>query len=162
MLLPRTLAVLALAVAAFGQTPLVPPANIPYGISISTDAAKKAAAAAIAEARKNNWAMAVAVVDTGGYLVYFERMQDTQLGSVEIAIEKAKAAALFRRPTKSFQDTLAGGGDGLRMLGLTGAIPVAGGIPIIVDGKLIGAIGASGGNSDQDNRTAQAGATETK
>jgi glc operon protein GlcG len=162
MSLLRTLAALALTVAAFGQAPLVPPTNIPYGISISPDAAKKIAAAAIAEARKNNWAMAVAVVDTGGYLVYFERMPDTQLGSVEIAIGKAKSAALFRRPTKSFQDTLAGGGDGLRMLGLTGAVPVAGGIPIIVDGKLIGAVGASGGSSDQDNRTAEAGAASLK
>jgi len=106
--------------------------------------------------------MAVAVVDTGGYLVYFERMQDTQLGSVQIAMEKAKSAALFRRPTKSFQDTLAAGGDGLRILGLTGAVPVEGGIPIVVAGKVIGAVGASGGSSDQDGRTAQAGATAMK
>jgi uncharacterized protein GlcG (DUF336 family) len=162
MSLTRTLALLALGFAAFGQTPLVPPANVPYGISISSDAAKKIAAAAIAEARKNNWAMAVAVVDTGGYLVYFERMQDTQLGSVEISMEKAKSAALFRRPTKSFQDTLASGGVGLRILRLTGAVPVDGGIPIIVDGKLIGAVGASGGSSDQDGRTAQAGAAAMK
>ena len=157
-----TLLALALAVAAFGQTPLVPPPNVPYGVSISPDAAKKAAAAAIAEARKNNWAMAVAIVDTGGYLVYFERMPDTQLGSVQIAIEKAKSAALFRRATKSFQDTVAGGGAGLRILGLTGAVPVEGGIPLIVDGKLVGAIGASGGSSDQDGRTAQAGAGTVK
>jgi len=162
MPLKRSLIALALTAAAFGQTPLVPPPNVPYGIAISTDAAKKVAAAAIVEARKNNWTMAVAVVDTGGYLVYFERMQDTQLGSVEISIEKAKTAALFRRPTKSFQDTLAGGGEGLRILGLTGAIPVEGGIPIIVDGKLIGAVGASGGSSDQDGRTAQAGAAAMK
>lgn len=156
------LAVLALSIAAFGQTPLVPPANVPYGNPISADTAKKLAGAAIAEARKNNWAMAVAIVDTGGYLVYFERMQDTQLGSVEVSIEKAKSAALFRRPTKSFQDTVAGGGEGLRILRLTGAVPVEGGIPIIVDGKLIGAIGASGGSSDQDGRTAQAGVNATK
>jgi uncharacterized protein GlcG (DUF336 family) len=162
MPLIRTLAALAITAAAFGQAPLVPPANVPYGISISPDAAKKVAAAAIAEARKNNWAMAVAVVDTGGYLVYFERMPDTQLGSVQISIEKAKSAALFRRATKSFQDTLAGGGDGLRMLGLSGAVPVAGGIPLIVDGKVVGAVGASGGSSDQDNRTAQAGASSLK
>jgi len=162
MHLKRFLAAVALTVSAFGQTPLVPPANTPYGIAISTDAAKKVAAAAIAEARKNNWAMAVAVVDTGGYLVYFERMQDTQLGSVQIAMDKAKTAALFRRPTKSFQDTLAAGGDGLRILGLTGATPVEGGIPLIVDGKIIGAVGASGGSSDQDGRTAQAGAAATK
>jgi uncharacterized protein GlcG (DUF336 family) len=162
MPLIRTLAALALAVAAVGQTPLVPPANVPYGVSISADAAKKLAAAAIAEARKNNWAMAVAVVDTGGYLVYFERMPDTQLGSVEVSIEKARSAALFRRPTKAFQDTVAAGGEGLRILRLTGAVPVEGGIPIIVDGKLIGAVGASGGSSDQDGRTAQAGVAAMK
>jgi len=162
MSLQRTLAAIVLAVACFGQTKLAPPPNTPYGISISADAAKKVAAAAIAEARKNNWAMAVAIVDTGGYLVYFERMQDTQLGSVEIAIGKAKSAALFRRPTKSFQDTLAGGGEGLRILRLTGAVPVEGGIPIIVDGKVIGAVGASGGSSDQDGHTAQAGAASMK
>jgi len=120
MLLKQTLAALALTVGAFGQTPVVPPANIPYGTPISTDAAKKIAAGAIAEAHKNNWAMAVAIVDTGGYLVYFERMQDTQVGSIEVSIEKAKTAALFRRPTKSFQDTVAGGGEGLRILRLTG------------------------------------------
>ena len=158
----RTLLALALTAAAFGQTPLVPPANVPYGISISPDSAKKIAAAAIAEARKNNWAMAVAVVDTGGHLVYFERMPDTQIGSVEVSIDKAKSAVLFRRPTKSFQDTLAAGGAGLRILGLTGAVPVEGGIPLIVDGKIIGAIGASGGSSDQDGNTAQAGANAMK
>jgi glc operon protein GlcG len=163
MLLKRTLTALALAVTAFGQVPSsAPAANVPYGVAINAETAKKLAAAAIAEARKNNWAMAVAVVDTGGYLVYFERMQDTQLGSVEISIEKAKSAVLFRRPTKSFQDTLAAGGEGLRILRLTGAVPVEGGIPLIVDGKIVGAIGASGGSSDQDGRTAQAGAAAMK
>jgi glc operon protein GlcG len=161
MLLRRTIAALALSVAAIGQTP-PPSAIIPYGAPVSADTAKKIAAAAFAEARKNNWAMAVAIVDTGGYLVYFERMQDTQLGSVEIAIEKAKSAVLFRRPTKAFQDTLAAGGEGLRILRLAGAVPVDGGIPIIADGKIIGAIGASGGSSDQDGRTAQAGIAATK
>jgi glc operon protein GlcG len=104
----------------------------------------------------------VAIVDTGGYLVYFERMPDTQLGSVDVSIEKAKSAALFRRPTKSFQDTVASGGAGLRMLRLTGAVPVEGGIPLIVDGKLVGAIGASGGSSDQDGNTAAAGVAAIK
>jgi uncharacterized protein GlcG (DUF336 family) len=162
MSLTRTFIVLALTIAAYGQAPLVPPPNVPYGAPIPTETAKKIAAAAIAEARKNSWAMAVAVVDTGGHLVYFERMQDTQVGSVEVSIEKAKTAALFRRATKTFQDTLAAGGDGLRILGLTGAIPVEGGIPIIVDGRLIGAVGASGGSADQDGRTAQAGVAATK
>jgi len=162
MPLQRTLVVLALIVPAFGQAPAAAPANVPYGISISADSAKKVAAAAVAEASKNKWAMAVAVVDTGGYLVYFERMADTQLGSVQVSIEKAKSAALFRRPTKAFQDIVAGGGEGLRILRLTGAVPVEGGIPIIVDGKLIGAVGASGGSSDQDGRTAQAGVAASK
>lgn len=153
---------LTIAAAGFGQTPLVPPANAPYGISISPDSAKRVAAAAIAEARKNKWAMAVAIVDTGGHLVYFERMTDTQIGSVEVSIDKAKSAVLFRRPTKAFQDTLSAGGAGLRILGLTGAVPVEGGIPLIVDGKVIGAVGASGGSSDQDGATAQAGANAMK
>jgi glc operon protein GlcG len=163
MSLKRTLAAVAFTVAAFGQTPSSAPSNVvPYGMSISPDAAKKVAAAAIAEAHKNNWEMAVAVVDPAGYLVYFERMQDTQLGSVEVAIDKAKSAALFRRPTKAFQDIVAGGGEGLRMLKLTGAIPVEGGIPLVAGGKIIGAVGASGGSSDQDGRTAQAGAAAMK
>jgi len=150
-------------VAAFGQAPPAPPPpNIPYGSPVSTETAKKIASAAIAEAHKNNWAMALAIVDTGGFLVYFERMPDTQVGSVEVSIEKAKSAVLFRRPTKSFQDTVAAGGAGLRILALTGAVPVEGGIPIVVDGKIIGAIGASGGSSDQDGHTAQAGIAATK
>lgn len=154
MPLTRIFVALALTISAFAQAP----ANPPYGLAITPDAAKKVAAAAIAEASKNKWAMAIAIVDGAGYLVYFERMPDTQLGSVEVAIEKAKSAALFRRPTKSFQDTVAGGGAGLRMLGLPGAVPVAGGVPIIVDGKIIGAIGASGGTSDQDDQSATTGA----
>ena len=158
----RILTVLAFTVATFGQTPLAPPPIIPYGLPISTEAAKKIAAAAIAEAGKNNWRMAVAVVDSGGYLVYFERMQDAQLGSIELAIEKAKTAALFRRPTKTFQDTVAGGGEGLRVLRLTGAIPIEGGVPLIVGGKLVGAVGVSGGSGDQDSHTAQSGAAATK
>ena len=117
-----------------------------------------AAAAAVAEARKNNWKDAIAIVDTGGYLVYFEKMQDTQTGSVDLAIEKARTAALFRRPTKVFQDGVAAGGEGLRLLRLTGAIPIDGGVPIIVDGKIIGAVGVSGGSGDQDGQVAKAGA----
>jgi glc operon protein GlcG len=135
----------------------VPPV-IPYGVSVTPDVAKKAAAAAIVEAKKDNLQMAVAIVDTAGYLVYFERMPDTQLASVEIAIGKAKSATLFRRPTKVFQDGVAAGGVGIRFLGLTGAVPVEGGVPLIVNGKVIGAIGASGGTSDQDGMVANAGA----
>ncbi len=147
---------------AFAQKPFAPPPQIPYGLSISTESAKNAAAASIAEARKNNWKMAIAIVDTGGYLVYFEKMQDTQTGSVELAIEKARTAALFRRPTKVFQDGVASGGEGLRLLRLTGAIPIDGGVPIIVDGKIIGAVGVSGGSGEQDGQVAKAGASASK
>ena len=106
--------------------------------------------------------MAIAIVDGGGFLVYFERLQNTQLASVDLAIEKAKTSALFRRPTKVFQEALATGGDGLRVLGLKGAMPNAGGVPIIVDGKIIGAVGISGGSVEQDAQVATAGANALK
>jgi glc operon protein GlcG len=133
-----------------------------YGLPISIDNAKKAAAAALAEARANSWAMAVAIVDTAGHLVYFEKMDDTQIGSVMVAQAKARASALFKRPTKAFQDTLAAGGEGWRMLGLEGAVPVEGGIPVQIDGKIAGAIGLSGGTSAQDGQCAQAGLNAVK
>jgi glc operon protein GlcG len=155
------LAAALMLTTALAQTP-APPAIVPYGSPISPDAAKKAAAAAIAEAKKNNWAMAIAIVDNAGYLVYFERMPDTQLASVEIAGKKAKSSALFRRPTKFFQDSVAAGGAGLRFLQMPEVIPVEGGFPIIVDGKVIGAIGASGGTSDQDALVATAGLNALK
>jgi uncharacterized protein GlcG (DUF336 family) len=128
-----------------------------YGPSITLDQAKKAAAPALAEARRNGWTMAVAVVDTSGALVYFERMDDTQSGSVTVAQAKARSAALFKRPTKAFQDALAAGGEGLRVLALEGAVPVEGGVPLVVNGAIAGAIGLSGGTSAQDGQCAQAG-----
>jgi glc operon protein GlcG len=128
-----------------------------YGSAITLEQAKRAAAAALAEARAQSWTMAVAVVDTGGLLVYFEKMDDTQAGSVVVAQAKARSAALFKRATKALQDTLAAGGDGLRVLALEGAVPVEGGIPLLVDGRIAGAIGVSGGTSAQDGQCAQAG-----
>ena len=128
-----------------------------YGAAVRIETAKKAAAAALAEARRNNWTMAVAVVDPGGHLVYFERMDDTQAGSATVAQDKARSAALFKRPTKAFQDTLAAGGDGFRVLGIRGAVPVEGGLPLIVDGAIAGGIGVSGGTSSQDGQSAKAG-----
>ena len=133
-----------------------------YGTSLGVEAAKKVASAAVAEAKKHNFMMAVAVVDTAGNLVYFEKMDGTQTGSVNVAIEKARSAALFRRSTKVFQDTVAQGGMGLRILGLPGAVPVEGGIPLMEGGKVVGAIGASGGTSVEDGQTAQAGANLMK
>lgn len=128
-----------------------------YGSAITAAVAKKVAAAALAEAHRNKWAMAVAIVDTGGHLVYFEKMDHTQTGSVAVAQDKARSAALFKRPTKAFQDVLAAGGDGLRVLGIRGAVPVEGGLPIVIDGAVIGAIGMSGGTSPQDGQCAHAG-----
>ena len=130
----------------------------PYGSSITLDSARKAAAPAIAEAQKNNWRMAVAVVDISGDLVYFEKMDGTQAASVNIAVDKARSSARFKRPTKALQDALAAGGAGLRMLALEGAVPVDGGVPLVVGGKIVGAIGMSGGTSAQDGQAAAAGA----
>jgi glc operon protein GlcG len=133
-----------------------------YGLSINLDTAKKIAASAITEARKNNWTMAVAIVDTGGNLVYFEKMDGTQTGSVRVAISKGRSAVLFKRPTKAFQDMVAAGGEGLRMLRLEGAVPIEGGLPLLMDGKIVGAIGVSGGTSQQDGLVAKAGADTLK
>jgi len=134
----------------------------PYGAPINGETAKKVAASALAEARKNNWNMAAAVVDPAGDLVYFEKLDGTQAASVTIAVDKARSSARFKRPTKALQDTLAAGGDGLRVLRLDGAIPVEGGVPILVDGKIVGAIGVSGGTSAQDGQCAAAGAAVVK
>ena len=130
---------------------------IPYGAPVTTDAAKRATAAAMAVARQNNWTIAVAIVDPGGILVYFERMDGTPNGSSAVAADKARSAALFKRPTKVFHDALAAGGEGLRLLRLEGAVPIDGGIPIVIDGKIVGAIGVSGATSAQDGQAAQAG-----
>ncbi len=133
-----------------------------YGLSINLDTAKKVAASAVTEARKNNWTMAVAVVDTGGHLVYFEKMDGTQTGSVGVAISKGRSAVLFKRPTKAFQDTVAAGAEGLRVFGLKGAVPVEGGLPLLIDEKIVGAIGVSGGTSQQDGVVAKAGTDALK
>jgi glc operon protein GlcG len=144
------------------QTPAPAQAPSPYGANVSLENAKKAAAPALAEAEKNHWNMAVAIVDTSGNLVYYEKMDNTQLGSANVAIDKARCAALFKRPTKAFQDTLAAGGDGLRVLTLKGVVAVEGGIPLVMDGKIVGAIGVSGAASSQDAQCAKAGADVLK
>lgn len=133
-----------------------------YGLPISVEDAKKVAEPALAEARKNNWKMAVAIVDPSGNLIYFEKMDNTQLAASDIAIQKARAAALLKRPTKVLQDALAAGGEGLRILGLPDSVPVEGGIPLVVDGKIVGAIGMSGQASNQDAQCAQAGVNALK
>jgi glc operon protein GlcG len=127
-----------------------------YGSPITTELAKKVAAAALAEARANNWTMAAAIVDPAGILVYFEKIDDTQYASSEVAIDKARSAALFKRSTKTFQDSVERGGAGLRVMMLRGAMPVEGGVPIVVGEKIIGGLGVSGGTAEQDGQCCQA------
>jgi uncharacterized protein GlcG (DUF336 family) len=123
--------------------------------ALSLELAKKISTRAEAEAKKNNWTMVVAVVDDGGNLIYLERMDGTQIGSIEVAMEKARSANNFKRPTKAFEDALAGGR--MAVLKLPGAMPLEGGIPIMIEGKVVGAIGVSGGTSSQDGEVAKAG-----
>lgn len=124
--------------------------------------AKKAMAAAEAEARKNNWNVVIAIVNSGSQLVMLQRMDNTQYGSIDIAKGKATTAVNFRRPSKAFEDAIAGGGAGLRALRIDGLMPLEGGIPIIVDGKIIGGIGTSGVLSSQDAQVSRAGADVLK
>ncbi len=145
-----TVALCLLATVAQAQVPQ-------YGTNVTHEQARKAVAAAVADAKKQNLPMAIAVVDTAGNLVAFERMDNTQTGSIGVAQDKAVSAAMFRRSTKVFQDALAGGGAGLRILTLRGANAVEGGVPLMADGKIIGAIGVSGGSAEQDGVVAKAG-----
>jgi len=165
MIANRALKTLALASAlwaghAQAQTPSA--YLTPIGPPVALETARKAAAAALAEARKHGWLMVVAVVDPNGTLVYYEKMDNVQLGSAAVAVDKARSAALFKRPTKAFQDALASGGLGVRILGLQGAVPLEGGVPLVVGGKLIGAIGLSGDLSENDGLCATAGANAVK
>ena len=136
--------------------------SVPYGEPIDSTTAKKVVAAALAEARKNNWRMAAAIVDASGELVYFEKIDGTQAASNEIAIDKARSSARFKRPTKAFQDALAKGGIEMRYLGLRGVVPAEGGVPIVIGGKLVGAIGVSGGTGAQDEQVAETGVANVK
>ncbi len=139
----------------------VAPPSTPYGPPITYDMAKKAMAAAEAEATKNQWAVAIAIVDSGGNLVLLHRLDNAQLSAVRIAEAKARTSVEFRRPTKALEDAVAGGGAGLRVLTF-GASLAEGGVPIVADGKIIGAIGASGVASHQDAQVAKSGADAVK
>jgi uncharacterized protein GlcG (DUF336 family) len=148
-------------VGAQQQAPSPPPTT-PYGSPITLDAAKKVMVAAEAEATKNNWAMAIAILDSTGHVVMLHRFDNTQYGSIPVAEDKARTALDFRRPSKVFEDLVAQGGIGLRTLALRGAAPFEGGLPIIVDGKIVGAIGVSGATAQQDGQVAKAGADAAK
>jgi len=153
----RTLLALMIAVA-FVFTAAVAAAQAPpaYGTPINLEQAKKIMAGAEAEAKKNNWPVVIVILDPGGQMVMMQRLDNTQWGSIDIAKEKARSAVALRRPTKALQDAVAQGGANLRLLAI-GYSVLEGGIPIVVDGKIIGSIGVSGVLSNQDAQTAQAG-----
>jgi len=124
--------------------------------ALTLEAAKKIAMAAEAEAKKNSWNVVIAIVDDGGHLVYLQRIDGTQTGSIDVAIKKAQTAISFKRPTKVFEDAVAGGRQVI--LALPGALPIEGGVPITIGGQIIGAIGVSGVKSTEDGQIAKAGA----
>ena len=144
----------AAALLASAFAPTLPAAELAGKKALTLEIAKQLAAAAESFAAKNKWTMVITVVDDGGNVMFLEKMDETQLGSIEVAIEKAKSAVNFKRPTKAFEDIVVGGRN--TVLKLPGSLPVEGGIPLMVDGKLLGAIGVSGGTSVQDGQTATA------
>jgi uncharacterized protein GlcG (DUF336 family) len=162
---------LLIAIPAYSQSPPAPnpldavpekmPFDVPYGAPISLDRAQAAIAAAVAEARKRDWKMNVAVVDSGGNLVAFQRMDGAQLASIAISEHKARAAATYRRETVVFENAIQRG-DFKYILTLDGVIASRGGIPLVEAGKLIGAIGCSGGTGSQDEVSCKVGAATIK
>jgi glc operon protein GlcG len=157
------------AASAQSPVPTPPPVNpaaqmspLEYGAIISNANAKKVAAAALAEAQKMGVPMVVAITDTSGNVVYQERMDAAILGGSLVAPQKARSAVLYKRPTKAFEEAITPGGVGVRFLRLEGAVPIEGGLPLIVDNKIIGGIGMSGGTGVQDGQAAKAGADALK
>ena len=148
------LAATVLLLSAASASAQAPP---PYGPAITLEQAKKIMAGAEAEAKKNSWPVVIAIVDSGGNVVMLSRLDNAQWGSNEVAMDKARSAVAFRRPTKVFQDLIAQGGANLMLLNLSGASMLEGGIPIVADGKIIGAVGVSGVTSQQDAQIGQAG-----
>src|SRR5688500_10829682 len=146
---------LGAALVAFAASASAQDRRPDYGSAVNAAAAKKIAAGIIAECQKNSWNVAVAVVDNHGYLVYFERMDNTQTASMDIAVGKAKAAATYRRPTRAFADVINKGGPATATL--PGVFASPGGLPIMVDGKVTGGVGVSGVTGDQDEQCAKAG-----
>jgi len=144
---------MALLAALPARAQTVPP---PYGPPIGIENARKVMAAAEAEAAKNNWAVVIVIIDSGGHIVMLHKRDNAQLASLEIAQGKAKTALKFKRPTKVLDDAISGGGAGVRFLALKDITPLEGGFPIVMDGKIVGAIGISGVLSSQDSQIARA------
>jgi uncharacterized protein GlcG (DUF336 family) len=130
---------------------------MPYDPNLTLAQAQRIMAAALAEAERNGWPMVIAIVDSAANLKLLARMDNAQIGSLAVAQAKAHTAASFKRPTKVFEDTIAAGGQGLRTLSMPGVYPIEGGLPIVLNGKVLGAVGVSGMRSDQDTVVAQAG-----
>lgn len=151
--------VLALLAAVPARAQTTPP---PYGPPIGIDGARAVMAAAESEAAKNNWAVVISIIDSGGNIVMLHRHNDVQLSSIEISQGKAKTALMFKRPSKVLDDAISSGGAGLRFLALKDIVPLEGGLPIVADGKIVGAIGVSGVLSSQDSQVARAGADGLK
>jgi len=159
--MPRLLALACafalLAGSAFAQQPAAAPMP-PYGPPITLDQAKRAMAAAELEAAKNSWQVAITILDSGGNLVMFHKIDNAQLSAVTVSEGKARTALEFKRPSKALDDAIAAGGAGNRLLALKNITPIEGGMPVVVDGKIIGAIGVSGALSGQDAQVARVGA----
>ncbi len=153
----RTLRPLIAILALFSASALR--ADLPVKRVLTLSAAKKIAAAAEAEATKRKTTVVIAVVDDGGHLILLERLDDTQVASVDVAIGKARTAAIFRRPSKVFEDQIRDGR--VAALALPGATPLQGGIPIVMEGKVLGAIGVSGNTPQEDEEIAKAGVAAT-
>ena len=162
MLMLKTLTgalVLALLATVPSRAQTTPP---PYGPPIGIEGARAVMAAAESEAAKNNWAVVISIIDSGGNIVMLHRHNDVQLSSIEISQGKAKTALMFKRPSKVLDDAISSGGAGLRFLALKDIVPLEGGLPIVADGKIVGAIGVSGVLSSQDSQVARAGADGLK
>jgi len=152
----KTIIVLVFSILSFAAVAQTPPPSPPYGEPITLENARKVLQAAQAFAVGKQWTVVVAIVDTGGNLVALEKIDNTQIASIEVALAKAKTANNFKRPTKALEDAVAGGGVGLRVLSLPGAVPIEGGDPIVINGKIVGAIGVSGMSAAQDGEVAKA------
>jgi len=146
-------------VPALAQQPAAPAAAMPpYGPPITLDQAKRAMAAAELEAAKNSLQVVITILDSGGNLIMFHRFDNAQLSATTVSEGKARTALEFKRPSKVLDDAIAAGGAGMRLLALKNITPIEGGLPVIVDGKIVGAIGVSGALSSQDAQVAKAGA----
>lgn len=153
-----TLAVVAMTTLSAGRPVMAQQPTPPYGSPLSLDDAKRVMAAAELEAAKNAWQVAITILDSGGNLVMFHKIDNTQLASITASEGKARTALTFKRPSKALDDAIAAGGAGLRLLAIKDITPLEGGIPIVVDGRIVGAIGVSGALSSQDAQVAKVGA----